>query len=292
MKKRILYSILNEWRDEDMDDSPIDLDDDMNIEPISSDMDNEPDLDDDDFALSTQKYNNILYDVHNFYEYIFKLLKDFENKGLLASVYNLYKLCVRTIGVNTKVHLDNHYMNNTISNIISYVDNILNNNKLLISGEEFCKHNPYKHINNVSDFKKYVHGNCLIYVSRYNNIGNDGVFEITVGGVFINDKHIHLINMPIKMYTPAFSTFIVFDDNSVSYKRTEMYYKCCEYNDFDDAKSFLINNIDNYLFYNEGLCTFNIYSCNYNQSIVNKLVDVVKYLEKKRDECIENRKKQ
>ena len=97
--------------------------------------------------------------------------------------------------------------------------------------------------------------------------------------------------MPIKMYTPAFSTFIVFDDNSVSYKRTEMYYKCCEYNDFDDAKSFLINNIDNYLFYNEGLCTFNIYSCNYNQSIVNKLVDVVKYLDKKRDECVENSKK-
>ena len=57
MKKRILYSILNEWRDEDMDDSPIDLDDDMNIEQDSSDMDNEPDLDDDEFALSTQKYN-------------------------------------------------------------------------------------------------------------------------------------------------------------------------------------------------------------------------------------------
>ena len=93
-----------------MDDSPIDLDDDMNIEPISSDMDNEPDLDDDDFASSIQKYNNILYDSRNFYQYIFKLLKDFENKGLLASVYNLYKLCVRTIGVNTKVHLDNRYM--------------------------------------------------------------------------------------------------------------------------------------------------------------------------------------
>ena len=101
-----------------MDDSPIDLDDDIDIELTSSDMDNEPNLDDDDHALSTQKYNNILYDVHNFYEYIFKLLKDFENKGLLTSVYNLYKLCVRTIGVNTKVHLDNHYMNNTISNII------------------------------------------------------------------------------------------------------------------------------------------------------------------------------
>ena len=53
MKKRILYSILNEWRDEDMDDSPIDLDDDIDIEPTSSDMDNEPDLDDDEFALST-----------------------------------------------------------------------------------------------------------------------------------------------------------------------------------------------------------------------------------------------
>ena len=37
MKKKILYNILNEWRDEDMDDSPIDLDDDMNIEPASSD---------------------------------------------------------------------------------------------------------------------------------------------------------------------------------------------------------------------------------------------------------------
>jgi len=49
MKKRILYSILNEWRDEDMDDSPIDIDDDI----TSSDMNNdEPDFDDDDFVLS------------------------------------------------------------------------------------------------------------------------------------------------------------------------------------------------------------------------------------------------
>ena len=61
MKKRILYSILNEWRDEDMDDSPIDLDDDMNIEQDSSDMDNEPDLDDDDFALSTTQETSYEY---------------------------------------------------------------------------------------------------------------------------------------------------------------------------------------------------------------------------------------
>ena len=55
MKKRILYSILNEWRDEDMDDSPIDLDDDMNIEQDSSNMDNEPNLDDDDFARLSEE---------------------------------------------------------------------------------------------------------------------------------------------------------------------------------------------------------------------------------------------
>ena len=61
MKKKILYSILNEWRDEDMDDSPIDIDDDMNIEPTSSDMDNEPDLDDDDFALSTTQETSYEY---------------------------------------------------------------------------------------------------------------------------------------------------------------------------------------------------------------------------------------
>ena len=61
MKKKILYSILNEWRDEDMDDSPIDLDDDMNIEQDSSDMDNEPDLDDDEFALSTTQETSYEY---------------------------------------------------------------------------------------------------------------------------------------------------------------------------------------------------------------------------------------
>ena len=45
-----------------MDDSPIDLDDDMNIEPTSSDMGDEPDLDDDDFALSTSNTKeDILY---------------------------------------------------------------------------------------------------------------------------------------------------------------------------------------------------------------------------------------
>ena len=53
MRRKILYNILNEWRDDDMDDSPIDLDDDMDIEQDSSDMSDEPDLDDDDFALST-----------------------------------------------------------------------------------------------------------------------------------------------------------------------------------------------------------------------------------------------
>ncbi len=36
-----------------MDDSPIDLDDDMDLKPTSSDISDEPNLDDDDFALST-----------------------------------------------------------------------------------------------------------------------------------------------------------------------------------------------------------------------------------------------
>src|SRR5574344_3004270 len=61
MKKRILYNILNEWRDEDMDDSPIDIDDDMNIELTSSYMSDEPDLDDDDFALSTTQETSYEY---------------------------------------------------------------------------------------------------------------------------------------------------------------------------------------------------------------------------------------
>ena len=61
MRRKILYSILNEWRDEDMDDSPIDLDDDIDLEPISSDMDNEPNLDDDEFALSTTQKTSYKY---------------------------------------------------------------------------------------------------------------------------------------------------------------------------------------------------------------------------------------
>ena len=61
MKKKILYSILNEWRDDDMDDSPIDLDDDMDIERDSSDMSDEPDLDDDEFALSTTQETSYEY---------------------------------------------------------------------------------------------------------------------------------------------------------------------------------------------------------------------------------------
>ena len=61
MKRGILYSILNEWRDEDMDDSPIELDDDIDIESTSSDMDNEPDLDDDEFALSTTQKTSYEY---------------------------------------------------------------------------------------------------------------------------------------------------------------------------------------------------------------------------------------
>ena len=53
MRRKILYNILNEWWDEDMDDdSPIDIDD-INFELTSSNMDNEPDLGDDDFVLST-----------------------------------------------------------------------------------------------------------------------------------------------------------------------------------------------------------------------------------------------
>ena len=73
MRRKILYNILNEWRDEDMDDSPIDidLDDDMNIEHGSSDMDNEPDLDDDDFALSTtfHKKSYIIKYLYNIYTF-------------------------------------------------------------------------------------------------------------------------------------------------------------------------------------------------------------------------------
>jgi len=69
MKKRILYNILNEWRDEDMDDSPIDIDD-MDLEPTSSDIDNEPDLDDDEFAISTTNEKNYIsspLDLKKFY---------------------------------------------------------------------------------------------------------------------------------------------------------------------------------------------------------------------------------
>jgi len=284
MKKRILYNILNEWRDEDMDDTPIDLDD-IDFEATSSDMDNEPDLDDDEYILSTQHKNNILSDVYEFYEYIFQLLKDFEKKGVLTAIYAFYKLCARTSSIDNKTHIDNDYIDNTISNIISYANNILNNNELLISGKDFCKMRPLEHINNVSDFKKCFQGNCLIYVSRYNNKDSADCFEVNVGGVFINDKHIHLIHLPVKMYIPASSTFVVFDENSISDERSECYYKYCEYNDFNDVKSFLIDNIDNYLWFSENICTFNIYSCNYNERIVNKLVDVVKYLDKKREEC-------
>lgn len=35
-----------------MDDSSIDLDDDMDLEPISSDMGNEPDIEDDEYIIS------------------------------------------------------------------------------------------------------------------------------------------------------------------------------------------------------------------------------------------------
>ena len=49
-----------------MDDSFIDLDDDMDIEHSSSDMDNEPNLDDDEFALSTSNTKeDILYPLKN-----------------------------------------------------------------------------------------------------------------------------------------------------------------------------------------------------------------------------------
>ena len=61
MRRKILYNILNEWRDEDMDYSPIDIDDDMNIELTSSDMSDEPDLDDDEFALSTTQETSYEY---------------------------------------------------------------------------------------------------------------------------------------------------------------------------------------------------------------------------------------
>src|SRR5574344_64611 len=60
MRRKILYNILNEWRD-DMDDSPIDIDDDMNIELTSSYMSDEPNLDDDDFALSTTQETSYEY---------------------------------------------------------------------------------------------------------------------------------------------------------------------------------------------------------------------------------------
>ena len=79
MKKSILYNILNEWRDEDMDDSPIDIDD-MEFEP-SSNMDNEPDLDDDEFVLSTNVNTNTFFDD----------LVNFINKDLFLEDYHVKK---------------------------------------------------------------------------------------------------------------------------------------------------------------------------------------------------------
>jgi len=61
MRRKILCNILNEWRDEDMDNTPIDIDD-MDLEPTSSDMSAEPNLDDDEFVLSTSNTKeDILY---------------------------------------------------------------------------------------------------------------------------------------------------------------------------------------------------------------------------------------
>ena len=56
-----------------MDDSPIELDDDIDIEPTSSDMDNEPNLDDDDFALSTTNKKLGKYDIKDFMTSIKKM---------------------------------------------------------------------------------------------------------------------------------------------------------------------------------------------------------------------------
>ena len=141
MKKRILYNILNEWRDEDIDDTPIDVDDDMDLEPISSDMSDEPDLDDDDFVLTTgnnklypiysekipglvdnQRYNDyVIFAPHTFDIYSFDISKPYDIDQCVENIKKIQSIIISTVIGDYDVNNFNKY--NIVKDILT---NILN----------------------------------------------------------------------------------------------------------------------------------------------------------------------
>lgn len=99
MKRKILYSILNEWRDEDLDDLPIDLDD-LDFEPTSLTMTDEPDLEDDDFVLSTNINTDTFFD--DLVNFINKdlFLKDYRVKKDKKDIQGVYVKYTQKIPIN------------------------------------------------------------------------------------------------------------------------------------------------------------------------------------------------
>lgn len=141
MKRRILYNILNEWRDEDIDDTPIDVDDDMDLEPISSDMSDEPDLEDDDFVLTTgnkklypiyseeipglvdnQRYNDyVIFAPHTFDIYSFDISKPYDIDQCVENIKKIQSIIISTVIGDYDVNNFNKY--NIVKDILT---NILN----------------------------------------------------------------------------------------------------------------------------------------------------------------------
>jgi len=196
MKKRILYNILNEWRDEDMDDSPIDIDDDL--QPTSSDMSDEPNLDDDEYILSTTKSKSLKNInspkfLHNLINLILSLnKKDYvEYTTLLNEINEKHNEYSFSFCFSNLRYEDESYIDGIFEEIYEKTNNnlkdILQNDEFTISSDTYFR--LYKKFNKAVPF-------CLLkyditedehdYSFDYYFIDDDGTYSTMTVKVIID----------------------------------------------------------------------------------------------------------
>ena len=200
MRRKILYSILNEWRDDDMDDSPIDLDDDMDIEHGSSDMDNEPNLDDDDFALSTTNKKLEKYDIKDFMTSIKKMFTFVHMDLKKLSYYD--KSFSRNIELHTYSY-DKYVIKNFINEFNKNIHDYVIGNCACLGIDDITL-SAIECLDSANDFPLF--GIIVSYTDK-----KETLYKISI---YLNTIKKEVFNLRIKLYDDGYNS-----DDVISFSR-------------------------------------------------------------------------
>ena len=159
-----------------MNDSPIDLDDDMDIKPTSSYMSDEPDLDDDDFALSTTQETSYEYFPETREELKKIVRMEIEKQGgvdvnlnmidtsKITMMFNMFNRCtsLRSLDVSEWDVSNVNDMNNMFGNCVSL-------RTLDVSGWDVSN---VKDMDNMFNNCESLHADTTMWKIRANDINN------------------------------------------------------------------------------------------------------------------------